>query len=83
MSKLDKAYIEAFQRDEEMENSSWKEWYGELDGNNCPVYGEFKVCTTCANELSSIKEDDEEHFIYHGYCSRKCAGEDNYGNYIW
>ena len=60
----------------------WKPWYGELDENSCLVFGKFKVCTTCANELPSIREDDE-HLIYHGYCSRKCAGEDGYGNYIW
>ena len=83
MSKFDEAYIEAFQEKEETQNSNWKPWHGELDENNCPVYGKFKVCTTCANELPSIKEDEEEHLVYHGYCSRKCAGEDGYGNYVW
>ena len=62
--------------------SSWKPWYGEMDENNRLVFGEFKVCTTCANELPSMKEDDE-HLNYHGYCSRKCAAEDGYGNYVW
>jgi hypothetical protein len=68
----------------EVLESKWSPWNGELDENNCLAYGEFKICTTCANELPLAKEgSDEEYLIYHGYCSRKCAGEDGYGNYVW
>ena len=63
--------------------SNWKPWHGELDDNNSPVYGEFKICTTCAKSLPSFPKEDPEHLIYHGYCSKECASEDGYGNYTW
>ena len=50
--------------------TSWKQWFGELDGDGQLVYGEFKACTSCSNRLDSIQED-EEHLAYHGYCSRQ------------
>ncbi len=66
--------------------SHWKEWHGELDENGHLAYGKFQVCTTCGKGLPSLPNDqrfDEEELIYHGYCSRKCASEDSYGNYVW
>ena len=63
--------------------SKWKRIYVELDENNCPMYGRFKVCTTCNKRLGSLAEDDDEHLTYHGYCTTKCASEGGYGNYQW
>ncbi len=74
--------------------SNWRPWYGELDEDNNLVFGKFKICTTCANPLPSLAEEEihwardrswelDEHIIWHGYCSRECAGDDSYGNYFW
>lgn len=76
--------------------SNWRPWYGELDEDNCLVFGKFKICTTCANPLPSLSDEDKEghwtrdrswesdkDIIWHGYCSSECARIDSYGNYHW
>ena len=65
--------------------SRWKRTYVELDEKGGLPYGEFTVCSTCESKLPAWTEDteDEEHILWHGYCSKKCASEASYGNYQW
>jgi len=64
--------------------SKWKRVFYELDEDGLLLmpYGKFKICTTCGTDLPKWSEDaDPEHTLYHGYCSRDCASENDYGNY--
>ena len=65
--------------------SKWKRTYVELDENGALPYGKFTVCSTCASKLPSWTEEtnDEEHILWHGYCSKNCASEGGYANYQW
>jgi len=68
-----------------MIENGWKVVYYESDDDGLLLmpYGEFKRCTTCGKSLPQWRENkDPEHILYHGYCSRKCAAEHSYGNYI-
>jgi len=67
-----------------MSDSAWKPWYGQMDEDNRLLYGKFTICTTCGKSLPkwSGTKKDPEHILYHGYCSRECASENGYGNYI-
>ena len=65
--------------------SEWKRVYYETDKDGLLLmpYGKFKRCTTCGKSLPRWrKEKDPEHILYHGYCSRECASEHSYGNYV-
>ena len=65
--------------------NNWKKVYYETDkdGFLLMTYGKFKRCTTCGKYLPRWGEDkDPELILYHGYCSRECASEHGYGNYV-
>ena len=68
-----------------MIENGWKVVYYESDDNDFLLmpYGNFKRCTACGMSLPQWCEGkDPEHILYHGYCSRKCATEHGYGNYV-